>query len=71
MRKLSNLLKKARHMLPEIIGVCFPPDDDDFIKALGVDPEGYAVTGSDGTVGYDFMAALNDVAAEVWKNADL
>jgi len=67
MRKLNNLLKKARHMLPEILGVCFPSDDDDFIKALGADPERYAVTGSDGTVGYDFIAALNDTVVEVWK----
>lgn len=54
-------------MLPEILGVCFPSDDDDFIKALGADPERYAVTGSDGTVGYDFIAALNDTVVEVWK----
>ena len=67
MRKLNNLLKKARHMLPEILGVCFPSDDDDFIKALGADPDRYAVTGSDGTVGYDFIAALNDTVVEVWK----
>ena len=67
MRKLNNLLKKARHMLPEILGVCFPSDDDDFIKALGADPDCYAVTGSDGTVGYDFIAALNDTSVEVWK----
>ena len=67
MRKLNNLLKKARHMLPEILGVCFPSDDDDFIKALGADPDRYAVTGSDGTVGYDFIAALNYTAVEVWK----
>lgn len=67
MRKLNNLLKKARHMVPEILGVCFPSDDDDFIKALGADPERYAVTGSDGTVGYDFIAALNDTVVEVWK----
>ena len=66
MRKLNNLLKKARHMLPEILGVCFPSDDD-VIKALGADPDRYAVTGSDGTVGYDFIAALNDTAVEVWK----
>lgn len=66
MRNLNNLLKKARRMLPELFGVCFPPDDDDFIKALGVDPKLYAVKNAEGNVGYNFMAALNSIAAEVW-----
>lgn len=70
MRNLNNLLKKARHMLPELFGVCFPPDDDDFIEALGVDPKLYAVKDAEGNVGYDFMAALNFIAAEVWNSVN-
>ena len=57
-------------MLPELFGVCFPPDDDDFIEALGVDPKLYAVKDAEGNVGYDFMAALNFIAAEVWNSVN-
>ena len=46
-------------------------NDDDFIDALGVDPEKYKHVASDGTVGYDFMSALNDVAKECWEGAVL
>lgn len=67
MRNVSKLLKKAKFSMMELLRWCFPPDDDDFIKALGVAPEKYTVKNPDGTIGYDFMAALNDVSAEVWE----
>ena len=44
-------------------------NDDGFIDALGVDPENYKHVATDGTVGYDFMAALNDIAVDCWKGA--
>lgn len=68
MKRLDKLLKQARRSLSDVLTALFPADDDAFIEALGVDPARYRVEDSAGNVGYDFMAALNDTAVEVWGN---
>ena len=67
MKRVDRLIKKAKSMIIKTITGLFPPNDDGFMDALGVDPEKYKRTASDGTVGYDFLAALNDIAAECWE----
>lgn len=47
----------------------FLGNDDGFIDALGADPENYKHVGTDGTVGYDFIAALNDIVGDCWEGA--
>lgn len=70
MRRIDSLLKKAGVALQgvrDVLCVFFSPDDDEFVRALGVDPARYTVQNPDGSTGVDFLAALNDVSAEVWK----
>ncbi|MBR3474207.1 MAG: hypothetical protein IKH34_03965 [Oscillospiraceae bacterium] len=44
----------------------WPGNDDNFISALGVDPEGFKMINADGRAGFDFLAALSSTAAEDW-----
>lgn len=67
MKKINRLIKRARQLTNTCIAFIFPGNEDGFIDALGVDPEKYKRTSRDGAVGYDFMAALNDIAAECWE----
>lgn len=69
MKKIDALLRKAKRTFKELlaaIGCLFPPDDDEFIDALGKDPENYKASNPDGSVGYDFMAALYDTVEDDW-----
>lgn len=66
MKDVDKLLERARIILNALDIGLFPPDDDEFIEALGVDKLKYEVKHQDGTVGYDFLAALNDTVKEVW-----
>lgn len=68
MKKVDRLIKKAKRFAGRVISTIFPGNNDGFIEALGVDPEKYKHVSSDGTVGYDFMAALNDIAPECWND---
>ena len=43
-----------------------PGNDDNFISALGVNPERFKIINADGRAGFDFLAALNSTAAEDW-----
>lgn len=67
MKKIDKLIKKAVEMSRSVLITLFPPDDDSFISALGVEPERYERKNRDGTTGYDVMAALDDTAPEVWE----
>lgn len=68
MKKIDRLLEVANEASRCVSMSLFPGDDDGFLEALGVDPVKYEKKHSDGNVGYDIMAALNSVAAEVWKD---
>ncbi len=67
MRDVERLLERARAIKGSFQFGLFPDDDDGFMEALGVDKSKYEVKYQDGTVGYDFLAALNDLAAEDWN----
>lgn len=67
MKKIDRLIKGAKKMASDCVVLLFPGNDDGFIDALGVDLELYKHVSSDGAVGYDFLTALNDIAAECWK----
>lgn len=67
MKRIDKLIKKAVHLAGGFVKTLLPGNDDGFMDALGVDPDKYKHVASDGTVGYDFMAALNDVAKECWE----
>ena len=70
MRNVDRLLSKAKALLDSVVGIFFPGNDDKFLECLGVDPEEYKHTNSDGTVGYDFLQALSDTAREDWKESE-
>ena len=70
MKKIDKLLKKAAIMTQAALIALFPPDDDGFILALGVEPEKYQRKNRDGTIGYDVMAALNVTALDVWEYSE-
>ncbi|MDF2612858.1 MAG: hypothetical protein K0S71_644 [Clostridia bacterium] len=62
MKLIDRLLKKARKLIQEL----FVMDDDDFIKALGLDPKNYPIVKNGDIVGYDFIAALKDGCDDIW-----
>lgn len=66
MKDVDVLLKRARMLATAIDNGEFTDDEDGFLEALGVDKSKYEVRHKDGTMGYDFLAALNDLAKEVW-----
>ena len=70
MKNIDRLLSEANALLNSVVGIFFPGNDDKFLECLGVDPEEYKRTNSDGTVGYDFLQALSDTAREVWKESE-
>lgn len=67
MKDVNRLLERARTILGSLAFGIFPDNDDGFLDALGVDKAKYEVRNQDGTVGYDFLAALNDIAREDWS----
>lgn len=71
MKRIDKLIKQALQAAGDFVRDFFPGNDDGFLEALGVDPEKYKHVAPDGTVGYDFLAALNDQAREVWEDYDL
>lgn len=70
MRDVERLLERAREIMGSFQLGLFPDDDDGFMEALGVDKSKYEVKHQDGTVGYDFLAALNDLAAVEWNEVE-
>ncbi len=66
MRAIDRLLWQVRELISEKF-FDFDTNEDDFINALGVDPEKYRVDYPNGDHGYDMLGALNDVAQEVWN----
>ena len=67
MKNIDRLLSKAKALLAVAAGVFFPDDMDSFMEALGVDLEKYKRINPDESIGYDFIQALRDTAAEDWK----
>lgn len=67
MKRIDKLIKQASHLAGSVVRMFFAGNDDGFIDALGVDPEKYKHVAPGGMVGYDFMAALNDIARECWS----
>lgn len=67
MKKIDMLLQVVRCRMIEKIAASLMMDEGEFITALGLDPEQYAVTLADGTRGYDGLQALNDCAAADWS----
>lgn len=69
MKGIDRLLKKAKRVLSELAISIFTGNEDGFMDALGVDLELYAVNIPDGSVGYDFLKALNDTSAADWAES--
>lgn len=67
MKDVNRLLERARAILGSLDFGLFPDNDDGFLDALGVDKTKYEVKHPDGTIGYDFLAALSDLAVEDWS----
>ena len=67
MKKLRRMIKDVKKMISDVVIDLFDPNEDGFMEALGVDPEKYKHVAPDGTVGYDFMTAMYDTAAESWS----
>lgn len=67
MKNLDKLIRKAKEILQTGIELLFPGDEDGFMEALGVRREDYAVELPDGTLGYDFLKALEDTAPLDWE----
>lgn len=61
--RLAALERKIISLLP-----CWSNDDDGFLVALGVDLHKYERKNHDGGVGFDVLAALNAIAADVWRD---
>lgn len=70
MKSIDRLLKKASNMVTTSMLPLFPCNGDCFLDALGVDPEKYGKQMPDGSVGYDFLAVLYDIAGEAWAEYD-
>lgn len=66
MKDVDRLLERAMAIHNSFDFGLFPNNDDGFLDALGVDKTKYEIKHLDGTVGYDFLSALNDTAKEVW-----
>lgn len=67
MNRIDKLLSKAQELARSALEMLFPPDKDGFLEALGINKEKYAVELPDGSIGYDFLQALNDTSAEDWE----
>lgn len=67
MRKLDRMIQTAKVLLANAAKVIFSDNEDGFLDALGVDPQRYAREQPDGTIGYDFMKALDDTARADWS----
>lgn len=70
MNKIDKMLLLAKGILIKTKAVIYPDDDDDFVKSLGVDIKKYEVKNIDGSIGYDYIRALNDSAIEDWKDEE-
>ena len=70
MKDINRLLERAMAIHNSFDFGLFPDNDDGFLDALGVDKAKYEIKHLDGTVGYDFLSALNDTAKEVWEMGD-
>lgn len=60
-QRLASLEQKALSKFS-----LWPGNDDNFISALGVDPERFKIINADGRAGFDFLAVLNSTAASDW-----
>ena len=70
MGKIDRLLYSVKMLIEDNEAAVYMIDNGNFIMALGLDPEQYAVPLSDGRTGYDVVKALNDTAAADWDNWD-
>ena len=68
MKKIDRLLAKAADMQSNISVSLFPLDDDSFMHGLNIDLKKYEHKNMDGTIGYDAMEALNDMALDIWED---
>ena len=71
MKRIDVLIRKTKKLIREFALSWFSGNDDGFLEALGVDPVKYERVAPDGTIGYDFLAALNDTARECWEGWEL
>lgn len=67
-KRIDRLLKKARVIAEKVLVAILPGDEDEFMDALGVEKEKYAVEQRDGSIGYDFIKALGDIVGKVWND---
>lgn len=67
MKKIDLLLKAVRFRMLKNMAASLMMDDGNFITALGLDPEAYAITLPNGEHGYDSLKALNDCASGDWS----
>lgn len=64
--RLLTLERRLMSLFPR-----WPSDDDGFLAALGIsgpDREKIKRRNADGSEGYDELAALNAIAADVWRD---
>lgn len=71
MRRIDKLIKKVTSYSESGFEELWPGNADNFITALGVDPEKYKKENYNGVIGYDFIQAMNDIAGEVWGDWDV
>lgn len=66
MKLIDRLLTKAKAIASSIFMSLYDCNDDDFIQALGLDPDNYKVMVGDEAM-YDSMKALNDSCESIWS----
>ena len=71
MKRIDKLIKEAKSYLSSSLEDLWPGNADNFITALGVDPAKYKKENYSGTIGYDFIQAMNDIVGEVWADWDM
>jgi hypothetical protein len=69
-KDVDKMLQRARALLTTLTCALLCDNEDGFLNALCVNPEKYKRTAPDGTVGYDFLAALMDTAKEDWSTEE-
>jgi hypothetical protein len=67
MKLIDRLLMQAKEILTAIHFV-YDMNEDNFIEALGLDPEKYRIDYPNGEHGYDVMKALYERSDDLWKN---
>ena len=68
MKLIDRLLKQVKEILTAK-NFNYDTNEDEFLEAMGVDPEQYCIYYPDGVHGYDVLKALNDIVPGLWDDA--